>query len=211
MGKLEINEAIICQRLNSYFVGNCRYKLSNAFIFKGNWESDFFVQKQNGYAYEFEVKISRSDFFNDKKKVDKHLILSTGKYTSIGQLSTWENGKWEKEEKIKEYEHDFRPNRFFYVVPEGMITIDELPAYAGLFYYGEGADYSYNLKKVKDAPFIHKQKLSFESVLCNKFYNYWLAGKIEIRDLKAYIEELKNPIPHPRTLFQDLEMPEKTG
>ncbi len=188
-----VSEGTICKALNSYFAGNCRYKLANAFVFKGDWESDFFVQKQNGYSYEFEVKISRSDFFADKKKVSKHLILSSGKF--IEQKRLWNNNstshddKWTIEET--EREHSFRPNKFFYVVPAGIITVDELPSYAGLFYYGEGKDYSCGLKKIKDAPFIHKEVLKFESVLCTKFYHYWLDAKIENRELSQELERLK--------------------
>ena len=84
-----VSEGEICEALNSYFIGNCSYKLANAFIFKEDWESDFFVQKQNGYSYEFEVKISRSDFFADKKKVSKHLILSNGNF--LEQKRLWNN------------------------------------------------------------------------------------------------------------------------
>jgi hypothetical protein len=194
LNAVAVSEGEISKALNRYFVGNCRYKLANAFIFKSDWESDFFVQKQNGYSYEFEVKISRSDFFADKKKVSKHLILSNGKFVEQKRLwnndRTGDDDKWIIEEK--EREHSFRPNKFFYVVPTGMITVDELPKYAGLFYYGEGKDYSCGLKKIKDAPFIHKEALKFESVLCNKFYNYWLNAKIEISQLTQELERLKS-------------------
>lgn len=194
LNAVAVSEGEVCKSLNSYFIGNCRYKLANAFIFKHDWESDFFVQKQNGYSYEFEIKISRSDFFADKKKVDKHLILANGKFVEQKRIwndeSTCKDDRWLIEET--EREHSLRPNKFFYVVPTGMITVDELPKYAGLFYYGEGSDYSCNLKKIKDAPFIHKEALKFETVLCNKFYNYWLNAKNEIRQLKSELESIKS-------------------
>lgn len=184
-----VSEGEICKALNRYFVGNCRYKLANAFIFKRDWESDFFVQKQNGYSYEFEVKISRSDFFADKKKVSKHLILSNGKFAEQKILwndnSTGKDDRWTIEET--EREHSFRPNKFFYVVPWGLITVDELPKYAGLFYYEEGTG-NCGLSKIKDAPFIHKECLKFESVLCSKFYHYWLEQKRQNIDLKSEYE-----------------------
>lgn len=190
---VSVSEGDISKALNSYFIGNCRYKLANAFIFKSDWESDFFVQKQNGYSYEFEIKISRNDFFADKKKVTKHLILSTGKFFKqkwlLNNARTGNDDKWIIEEI--EWEHSFRPNKFFYVVPTGMITVDELPKYAGLFYY---KPYTGNcgLTKIKDAPFIHKEALKFENILCNKFYNYWLNAKNEIRLLNLELERLKS-------------------
>lgn len=186
------SEASICERLNSKYIDNCKYKLTNAYIFKHDWESDFFVQKKNGYSYEFEVKISRSDFFNDKKKVDKHSILEHGKYTQK-TYSEWNRDarKWNKE-TIKEHEHSFRPNKFFYVVPEGMISVNEIPKYAGLMYVP--SDRYRNIITVKEAIFIHKNKLNFENVLCMKFYNYWLEQKRLNRLLNLEIENLKSKV-----------------
>ena len=180
-----ICEGKICDSLNSYFINNCRYKLANGYIFKSDWESDFFVQKQNGYSYEFEVKISRSDYFSDKNKITKHSILKTGAYNKKSSHISYLNGIREVSEETEIVKHNFRPNKFFYVVPSGMITESELPDYAGLFYY-EGDIYKGNcgLIKIKDAPFIHREKLDFEKVLCSKFYNYWLNAKNEIRILK---------------------------
>jgi hypothetical protein len=192
LNAVAVSEGEICKALNSYFIGNCRYKLSNAFIFKDDWESDFFVQKQNGYSYEFEVKISRSDFFADKKKVNKHSILENGFYKKIHKTGiynlTAQRTIWEEKSENKEVK--FKPNKFFYVVPTDLVTVDELPKYAGLFYY---KPYTGNcgLTKIKDAPFIHKEALKFESVLCSKFYNYWLNAKIEIRQLKQKLESMK--------------------
>lgn len=185
-----ITEKTITDSLNRLFAGNSRYKLANAFIFKSDWESDFFVQKDNGYSYEFEVKISRSDFFNDKKKVDKHLILSTGRY--ISKTGRYDRHPTTNElfryEECKEVIHNLRPNKFFYVVPENMISVSEIPDYAGLYYYGGPYAGNYGLTKIKDAPFIHKEKLSFEAALCRKFYYYWMDARQEIVKLKSQLK-----------------------
>lgn len=178
-------ETSICDELNRKYAGNCKYKLANGFIFK--WESDFFVQKDNGYSYEFEVKISRSDYFSDKNKIEKHLILdkgifrqrkSKGVYNSELKITEWE--EWYEESKW-----DFRPNKFFYVVHKDLISVSEVPGYAGLMYVGESGIYT-----VKEAPFIHKDKLKFEGVLCNKFYHYWLNAKQRIKELEIDVKSL---------------------
>jgi len=178
-------EAMICDCLNSKYNGNSRYKLANAYIFKEDWESDFFVQKENGYCYEFEVKISRSDFFSDKKKVSKHLILATGKYQhaniTINKNCTSREDRWLTE--YIEKEHATRPNKFYYVVPEGMIKPDEVPVYAGLMYFT-----GFDIVTVKEAPFIHKNKIDFEKTLCRKFYAYWLQVKFDLRVTKQELE-----------------------
>jgi hypothetical protein len=188
--KFDFSEANICDKLSRKYAGNCKYKLPNAFVFKSDWESDFFVQKQNGYAYEFEVKISRSDFFNDKKKVQKHLILEHGKYSKTGTLSTWDRDTktYTHQEQVTEHTHDLRPNKFYYVVPENMVTVQEIPSYAGLMYVP--TDKFKDIITIKEAPFIHKQKLNFENVLCNKFYHYWLEMKSKVRQLELEIKSL---------------------
>jgi hypothetical protein len=167
-----ISEKIIQEGLERYYKDKAKYMLTNAFIY--NWESDFWIlRNSNSMAIEFEIKISRSDFFADKKKVEKHLLLSTGqtnnkRYTGSGQdrveLPT------------------LRPNQFYYVVPKGLIKVEELPPYVGLIemdVYTEG-DYTscYPAAGVKKrAPFLHKDILAYESILCPKFYYYWLTAK----------------------------------
>lgn len=79
------------------------------------WECDVCWISPNKVMHEYEIKLSRSDFFNDAKK-------QTGGYA-----------------RPVERKHDLlrngdarAPGRFWYVVPEGMITRGELPAFAGL-------------------------------------------------------------------------------
>lgn len=45
------------------------FQLANAFIY--GWESDYWAMTPCGETREFEIKISRSDYFNDAKK-EKH-------------------------------------------------------------------------------------------------------------------------------------------
>lgn len=72
---------------------------------------------KSGLVYEYEVKISRGDFIADKKK-KKH------KFTGHG----------DKNVLIP----SFNPNYFYYVCPEGMISENEIPQYAGLYYIIDG-------------------------------------------------------------------------
>lgn len=167
-----ITESSIQRLLNSKYAGNCKYKVPNIYVFKHDWESDFFVQKNNLYCYEFEIKISRTDFFNDFKKTIKHDIIKHGRYYS----NTW-------------HEHKYRPNKLYYVVPNNMISIDEVPSYAGLMYVLNGM-----IITAKEAPFIHKEKLRFEDKLCHKFYHYWMDSKIEIMKMNRDIEYYKHTI-----------------
>lgn len=86
------------------------------------FESDFMYVTRAGYMHEVEVKISRSDFRADFKKesykpdrvtglnntFNKHIILPEG-LTGLKSFS--------------------------FAVPKDLITLDEVPEYAGLYYY----------------------------------------------------------------------------
>ena len=79
-------------------------------VFLGHFEADILEITKSGYSYEYEVKISRADFKQDllKRKYDvlKHDLLKNGNHV----------------------------NYFSYVVPEGLVSVDEVPEFAGLIY-----------------------------------------------------------------------------
>ena len=55
-----------------------------------------------------------------------------------------------------------KPNYFYYVVPENLIAMEEVPTYAGLVYVKprynrEGKIYWYDANVVKEAPKLHKE------------------------------------------------------
>jgi len=85
----------------------------------GMWEADVIRIRRSHLVYEYEVKTTRKDYFNDFKK-------------EVG-------GRWTPlRNKHKELENGTREcNRFFFVVPENLITKEEIPPYAGLVYYKE--------------------------------------------------------------------------
>lgn len=75
-------------------------------IYLGKWEADILEITKAGYLYEFEVKISRRDFALDSAKGRKYEVLEAGE----------------------------RVNYFSYIVPEGLISPEEVPDWAGLIY-----------------------------------------------------------------------------
>lgn len=109
-------------------------------FYHGWYEMDLFRLTNTEYVIEYEIKISRSDFFNDFKK-------NTRVYSGTGL---------ESQNKLK---HDMiakgegKCNRFFFVVPKDLVSIDEVPAHCGLIYYRDG-----NLRIIKNAPLLHKNK-----------------------------------------------------
>lgn len=65
------------------------------------------------------------------------------------------------------------PNKFWFAVPEGLVSLDEVPEYAGLYYVSEDG----KVTTVRRAPFIHKEKHNLNQVLLDKFY--YLSQKLE--------------------------------
>lgn len=98
------------------------------------FEMDVASLSKSDMLHEFEVKISRSDFLVDKNKRKKYGL-----------------SKFELYDKPLGYE-DRCPNYFYYVCPYGLISKDEIPLFAGLFYYSDT-----ELTLIKSPKRIHKQ------------------------------------------------------
>lgn len=114
------------------------YKLCIPNYTPARWhECDVFAVTKADMGVEFEIKISRSDFKADASKVDKHRKLFAS--------------------------HESGPSRFYYVVPEGLITVEEVPDYAGLLYIVESQRVHTTVaprlyvREVKKAPKLHRQ------------------------------------------------------
>jgi len=181
--KTEFTEQKI-QHLLSYnfFVpASIKYDLDGLYVFA--WESDKLLFTKSGYAYEFEIKISRADFKNDfKHKVDKHLILDdvySGEHhlprffefhdantKLFPDINVWEihckrHCPWYFTDYYK------RPNYFYYAVPEGLVSDSEVPRYAGLVYILDDG----TISTIKKAPRLHDRKYTdAELKLGEKFY-----------------------------------------
>jgi len=79
-----------------------------------HWEMDVMSISKSGMMYEYEVKISRSDFKADLKKNKQHY------YKKENLMKIW------------------TPNYFSYACPTDLIKIEEIPDYAGLYYCENG-------------------------------------------------------------------------
>lgn len=140
MKEIVYTEQSILGELNSQFLSQPKYLLNNLYVF--SWESDYLALTKSGYWYEIEVKISRADFKADFKKEKKHKYLSN-RYNNA------------------------TPNYYYYAVPENLVSVNEVPEYAGLIYINK---YGF-ISTQKGAPMIHKLKLQLD--LQDKFYYNW--------------------------------------
>jgi hypothetical protein len=162
----------IYKSLFNYFSDGYEYQMQNVFIFHYDWESDFFCLNREGYSFEFEVKVSRSDFKADFKK-KKHKMFTD----RMAPKDSLFNNSDPKRQLL--------PNRFYFVCPPDMIDVNEIPSYAGLIYSEDG-----HCTIIKRAPFIHRVKSNYRRKLCDKFYYQWLAMKKELRIEKNLNREL---------------------
>lgn len=174
--KIEYSEQSIQQALRHNFLSpsSIKYYTENLNVY--SWESDVLKFTNSGYAYEFEIKISRADFKNDfKNKKKKHALL-------------------ENKEDVN------KPNYFYYVVPNDLISLDEVPEYAGLIYVhgvaiGSGKIH-YQFEEIKKAPKLHNEKIDVEKLnLVDKFYYNYIHWKHkhekDIIEYKEYLDKMK--------------------
>lgn len=139
--KITVND--IKKGLMIFAKGNYDVVLPNFFF--GYSECDIFRITESDLVIEYEIKMSKSDFYADFKKKcngeSKHDNLKSG------------NGK-------------YCPNRFFFVVPSDLIPISDVPEYAGLIYYSNGW---FTIKK--NAKLIHKNKFDDYRSICRTLSN----------------------------------------
>lgn len=159
------------------FMHNHDHILQNGYFF--NWESDVFGLMASGYSTEIEVKISKSDFKADFIKKEKHFLLKNHKNKHNVSSRDERGGFWIYNDDGKLVKNDFEaclirfcktyesiPNRFYYACPDGLISIEDVPDYAGLIYINEKSDPIV----IKKAPLLHKNKKDWTKKLLDKYF-----------------------------------------
>lgn len=183
----KFTEEYIQKKLDGFFAESTKkYVLENLYVF--SWESDKLIETRSGLIYEFEIKVSKADFKNDFKKKDKHLILE-GKDIEENVYEMID-GKYQLTHQIRNSTDKYkRPNYFYYALPEGLITVEEVPEYAGLIYVLPYNDINKDGKFVwggfyiaKQAPKLHSTKYTDDDLnLGEKFYYNMLSWKNKFR------------------------------
>lgn len=124
----------------------CKYLIHNLFVF--DWESDYLAITKAGLIHEVEIKISKHDYKNEAKN------------------------KWAKFALFESRnESTMIPDFFYYCVPENLLSVEEVPEYAGLLYVN---DYGF-LTTPKSAPRLKQEKTDLSKLnLTDKFYFRYL-------------------------------------
>ena len=134
-------------------------------VFLDKYEADLLEITKAGYAYEYEIKTSKSDFKNDSKKTCGYLCTRETNFKKVPKYKT---------DTLKNGE---RVNYFYYLVPNDLVKPEEIPEYAGLMYV-EFRDCQYFstekgyftkekmfLRTIKSAPKLSKDKFSADKLL----------------------------------------------
>ena len=107
------------------------------------FEADVFERTKAGYFREYEIKTSRVDFLRDAKKENSE---------------TWRGPTGSKHKRLAA--KDVRgPVQFWFVVPEGLIRLNEVPEWAGLIEITQQSPrhHLYEVERIK-APRLHGEK-----------------------------------------------------
>jgi len=160
----EIQQRLIVEKYRRSFV------LPN-YTPAGWFECDVFELTAAGYFREYEIKMSRGDFFNDahkKKRIwDRRL----------------EANKLTKHEMLEDC-RTVGPRQFWFVVPPGLVKPSEVPEWSGLFvaesHKSGRPPFSVRLKMEVEAPLLHGEKCCQKIAAHAKGVTYW-------RFLKAFI------------------------
>lgn len=159
------SEESITTVLRKYFNQGYTYRLNNIFIYGEDWETDYFCIDEEGFAYEFEIKISRADFKHDFKKYKHYLFKKPNKKGLL------------------------MPNKFYYVVPDGMVVAADIPNYAGLIYI-----IGSHLKIIRKAPLIHNDKRDYRKRIASRVYERYAVQRRQLALLRIENSELKKLI-----------------
>lgn len=154
---------------------------SNAQIMLPNYtppgwcECDTFHVTNAGYGVECEIKVTLGDFKADFRKTGKHRVLS-GAQDSL-----------RPDNRFCKYP-PCRPSRFFYAVPERLVSLCDVPDYAGLIYLRFADGWSYpRLTIVRSAPRLVGEKVPtsvIETMRQHTYHRFWME-RFRLDDYRA--------------------------
>jgi len=141
------------RELSGYYVkSGCIAALPNFYMMGNRYEADLVILNKNNYVFEIEIKMSRADFHVEfRNKPEKHAMLS-GRESMAKRVG--KGGQWS-------YVTTHLPNRYYLACPEGLLTPDEIPEYAGLI----ELTHTGWVQITKKAPQLHANKCDQELML----------------------------------------------
>lgn len=118
---------------------------------------------RQGFFKEYEVKVTRADFFADSGKSKRLLISDSPNKVSVVK-ECLKHG-------LLKARHWQGPSQFWYITPEGLVYKEEIPEYAGCLTF-DGQRFNV----LKRAPRLHKHRMDdsvARSLFTNTYFRYW--------------------------------------
>lgn len=141
------------------------------------WESDHYAVTKAGFAVEFEIKTSMADFKVDALKQKDSRVMKNG-----WDIVRDEHGKIVFHEGEKKHDQlaarcIHGPSRFYFVCPEGVLQVSDMPEWAGLIWAYQRPHATYPVcYEQKAAPKLHRHKVeegTLENIRAAFYYRYW--------------------------------------
>lgn len=136
-------------------------------------EADLFLIRKSGFCDEVEVKITRSDFLNDKKKRVTHRGIEEHEWTwRKDGLKFCPNTKPKRDALL---DGDLQCNYFWYALKNGIAKIEEVPEFAGVIIVHDDGCISVarQPKRLKSTKLDFEQRFKYARLL---HYRFW--GKL---------------------------------
>jgi len=171
----DYTERYIQMRLYHRYFNSMKFILPNYTPYKW-WECDMFGLTKAGYMREWEIKRTRADFVNDKNKKHRWFDWKKKEFCSEKKYQLLANGS------------EYAPRQFWYVVPEGVLEVDDVPEFAGFMIVKE-----YSMIEIRKAPFLHKHKAHERTVLNSQsvlYHRYW-NEKIKFQKMEEDIKYME--------------------
>lgn len=139
------------------------------------WECDMFSVTQAGLMVEHEIKLTLADFRKDREKMKEKTTYVRDHAGKI-QFDLIDDVRHIRSVTGTRTKHDSLalrdqrgPSRFFYVVPDGMLTAEDVPEFSGLVTFNKHLYF----KTVKKAPRLHEEKPRSEVMDHLRGIYYW--------------------------------------
>lgn len=142
----------------------------NTFALQNRLEADFLSITRSGYVHEVEMKISKTDFKADFKKISagklKHDLIKDGKLA----------------------------NYFWFCTPLNLLDINDIPDYCGLIEFFVDGKKNIKLVVKQNAPKIHASKVKDDvrlAMLRSMYYRAWTTQRELAYSLKKKRKKAK--------------------
>lgn len=140
------------------------------------WESDHYAVTKAGYAVEFEIKTSVADFKADAKKQKDGRAWRDGRGYARDERGGFIYSTENKHQQLAS-RCIHGPSRFYFVCPEGVLQVSDMPEWAGLIWAYPHPNLNYpTCHEQKPAPKLHRERVSdatLETIRNAMYYRYW--------------------------------------